>query len=199
MAITNGYITLAQFKSFTAVGDNDDTALEITIESASRAIDNFTGRHFYQDAGGVRVYTPDEWDRLEVDDIYNTTSLALAQDTTGDGTFDTTWTITTDFLMHPPNPRPGWPYTAIVLSRTGSRYFEGYPNEIELTANYGWSAVPEEVRHACLIQTNRFWHRRNSPEGVAGFSEFGVARISKLLDPDAQVLLDPFRKMQAII
>jgi hypothetical protein len=36
---------------------------------------------------------------------------------------------------------------------------------------------------AVLMQTSRWFRRRLSPEGVAGFGEFGAVRISRL-DPD---------------
>lgn len=54
----------------------------------------------------------------------------------------------------------------------------------------GWVPVPwpSHVETAVLIQTSRLYKRRNSPEGVAGFGEFGVVRVSSL-DPDVETLL----------
>jgi hypothetical protein len=43
--------------------------------------------------------------------------------------------------------------------------------------------VPYTLRLAVLMQTSRWFRRRLSPEGVAGFGEFGAVRISRL-DPD---------------
>lgn len=200
MAISNGYCTLAEFKEFTHVGDQDDTALEKTIETASRAIDQFTARRFYQENSTAKTYTAEWDDLLYIDDLYNTTGLTVKTDTTGDGTYDTTWTITTDFLVGPANPQPGWPYTQIRTNpRTGSYTYPLSPHAVEVTGNYGWTAVPEQIRHACLMETNRLWHRRNSPEGVAGFNEYGVARITSTLDPGVENLLKPFRKLPAVV
>ena len=43
--------------------------------------------------------------------------------------------------------------------------------------------VPHTVRMAVMLQTSRWFRRRLSPEGVAGFGEFGAVRVSQL-DPD---------------
>ena len=43
--------------------------------------------------------------------------------------------------------------------------------------------VPHAIRLAILMQTARWFRRRLSPEGVAGFGEFGAVRVSQL-DPD---------------
>lgn len=43
--------------------------------------------------------------------------------------------------------------------------------------------VPYTVRMAVLLQAARWFRRRLSPEGVAGFGEFGAVRVSRL-DPD---------------
>jgi hypothetical protein len=43
--------------------------------------------------------------------------------------------------------------------------------------------VPETIRLAVFMQTSRWFRRRLSPEGVAGFNDFGAVRVSTL-DPD---------------
>jgi len=50
MTVQNGYITLAEFKASLDISDTDttdDSALELTIERASRSIDGYCGRAFY--------------------------------------------------------------------------------------------------------------------------------------------------------
>lgn len=51
--------------------------------------------------------------------------------------------------------------------------------------------VPPDVAHAMLIWTNRLVARRNSPEGIVGSPEMGVATIGRY-DPDVGRLLGPF-------
>ena len=49
MAITNGYITLAQLKTYLGLsGSGQDDNLENAVEAASREIDAYCGRFFYQ-------------------------------------------------------------------------------------------------------------------------------------------------------
>ena len=43
--------------------------------------------------------------------------------------------------------------------------------------------VPHTLRLAIMMQTSRWFRRRLSSEGVAGFSDFGAVRVSTL-DPD---------------
>jgi hypothetical protein len=51
--------------------------------------------------------------------------------------------------------------------------------------------VPDDVRHAMLIWCNRLVARRNSPEGIVGSPEMGVASIGRW-DPDVGRLLAPY-------
>lgn len=43
--------------------------------------------------------------------------------------------------------------------------------------------VPHTIRLAVMMQSSRWFRRRLSPEGVAGFGEFGAVRVTRL-DPD---------------
>lgn len=49
---------------------------------------------------------------------------------------------------------------------------------------------PPDIEQAVTLQTARLYKRRNSPEGVTGFGDLGVVRISAL-DPDIDQLLGP--------
>lgn len=53
---------------------------------------------------------------------------------------------------------------------------------IEEDAEYA-EIVPQTIRLAVLMQASRWFRRRLSPEGVAGFGDFGAVRVSRL-DPD---------------
>ncbi len=52
--------------------------------------------------------------------------------------------------------------------------------------------VPENVRLATLMLVSREFRRRLSPEGVAGFGDFGAVRISRI-DPDIELMITPQR------
>lgn len=51
--------------------------------------------------------------------------------------------------------------------------------------------VPADVHQACLLWCNRLMARRNSPEGVIGVADMGVANIGRW-DPDVGRLLAPY-------
>lgn len=51
-----------------------------------------------------------------------------------------------------------------------------------------------EVHTAALMQAARFYKRRGSPEGVAGFAELGAVRVSSF-DGDIEGLLSPYLKV----
>ncbi len=52
--------------------------------------------------------------------------------------------------------------------------------------------VPANVRLATLMLAGREFRRRLSPEGVAGFGDFGAVRISRI-DPDIEIMITPQR------
>ena len=76
MAISNGYATLADVKAAARVTDNlDDGLFEVAIESASRDIDAYCERVFYNAGSLTRVYIPTDIYRLETDDLVSVTTI----------------------------------------------------------------------------------------------------------------------------
>lgn len=200
MAITNGYATLADLKSALGIPSSDtasDSALELSIESASRQIDSHCERVFYQTTGATRVFTPSDWDYVEIDDLYSLTSLKTSTD--ADGGFDQTWSSPTDYQLEPLNGRAG----GIISPATGIRAIgdlvfpvNGAEATVQIVGNFGWSAVPTEIRMATLILAGRLWKRFDSVLGVAGFGpDLGIVRVSRF-DPDIAALTDPYKRIR---
>jgi hypothetical protein len=52
-------------------------------------------------------------------------------------------------------------------------------------------ACPYDAQYACLLWTNRVLNRRNSPDGIVGVAELGVATISNF-DKDIAQMLSPY-------
>jgi hypothetical protein len=52
-------------------------------------------------------------------------------------------------------------------------------------------ACPRDVQYAVMLWTNRLLSRRNSPDGIVGVADLGVATISKR-DGDVFQLLSPW-------
>lgn len=202
MAITNGYCTLAELKAALRITDSvDDGLLERAIEGASRRIDGYCGRFFYTKNTTVDFYATNEL-RVIVNDISSTAGLVLTTDDDGDGTFETTWTLNTDYKVEPSDAAlNGKSYTAI--SACGSKLFPGgfYPwrgltydtvrPRVRIAAIWGWATVPHDVREACLLLSMRGYARLNAPLGVVGFGEMAVS--VRAVDPDVRDLLMPYR------
>lgn len=198
MTIANGYATLADVKAALRITDSvDDSLIEISIESASREIDGFCNRAFYQ-VTGTRVYQPQDTFVTQTDDIVSVTSLKTSSDAAG---YDQVWKVT-DFQLEPLNGVSGGlvqPATRIravgdylfPIWSVGSTYNNFAP--VQVQGVFGWSAIPGAVKQACILLAMRQFKRYDSPLGVAGFGDLGAIRVGRV-DPDVEALLAPFRK-----
>lgn len=196
MAVTNGYCTVAEVR--THLGDTGTKltteSLEFAINAASRAVDKFTGRKFWLDSAvATRVYRPTDAQRAWVDDIGTTTGLVVKTDTTGDYTWATTL-ASDDYQLEPLNSdsAASEPYAWWILTAIDDELFpiDSRRYTLQVTAKFGWSAVPDEVKYAALLKSVSLFKRRDAPFGVAGFGEFGAVRITRR-DPDVLELLEP--------
>lgn len=194
--MANEYETLVNLKLAMGITDAvDDVLLQKALTTASRGIDDkcgFPARRFYLDvAASARVYTPrgrivatDDGEMFDVDDIGSLTGLVVE---TGSGTTFTT-VAATDYETQPDNAiATGRPITALLRASgawggtTGSR--------VRVTAKWGWPAIPDEVIQATLIQAERLFKRKDSPEGVLGSAEWGAVTNLARVDPDVAELL----------
>lgn len=200
MAITNGYATLAQLKTSLRIVDNiDDSALELAIESASRAIDTYAMRSFYSSGTATRYFAPDNEIIVSTDDMAGT-AITIQTSSNADSTFDITWQ-TTDYQLEPLNGVSDGiaiPYSRI--RAIGTQLFPVFYGEatVKITAVWGWTSVPIAITQACLIQASRFFKRNDSPLGVAGFGDMGIMRISRSLDPDVEQLIHPYKQYRNV-
>jgi hypothetical protein len=188
------YITIAELKASLGITDSvDDTALTRALTFASRAVDKHCRRRFTLDGSATaRTFKVNDWRCLYVDDFSTLTGLIVATDDNGDGTFETTWTITTDYLAGPFNNLVDGRALTKIEAVGGRSFPRGLRPGVQITAKWGWPAVPEEVKQATLLIAARLFRRKDSPSGVAGSGEFGVVRVSRYEDPDACMLLADF-------
>jgi len=195
--VTTNYATLAELKDLDVLNvsniDHDD-ALNREIGAASRKIDEFCARHFYQESG-TKYYTPDRFDELKIDDIYSSTGLTVALDSNRDATYDVSLT-SSDWDLWPYNPKFGRPYVKLIMTYLNGYSFYKYPKSVSITSSYwGWTAVPSQVNQACVMIANRLHKRNQTILGQAGASAIGQLSLKiPRLDPDVQELLLPFRK-----
>ena len=201
MAISNGYTTVATFQSYTGMATitADETVnIEKAIESASRSIDRMTNRRFWADANATaRQYRATDFYRLFVDDISSTSGLIVKTDTGGDGTFETTLTLNTDYILDPVNaPQLERPFTIVTM--VGTTLFPSPVNlrpGVQVTAKFGWynGTPPDDIEEACLILSTDLVKRASSVGGVLGLSELGAIRMSPL-GRDVQAMVRPYRR-----
>ncbi len=195
MAVTNGYASLLQIKSAIGISDGiDDPMLEMAIESASRQIDSYTERYFYNAGTATKIFAPlDEW-VCPTEDFITLTQVQTSED--GES-WDTTWT-TDDWQAEPLNGRAGGLVTSYTQIRAVEDYLFPYRQgeaTVRLTGTWGWSAVPIAITQATVILASRIFKRLDSPLGIIS-GELGSMRVGFRLDPDVQHLIEPYRKIR---
>lgn len=201
------YVDKADLKAYLGLsGSGQDANIDNAINGASRLIDAFCGRHFYQDnAVRTEYYTPTNFVEISVNDISTTTGLIVKLDTTDNGTYDTTLTINTDFVLLPVNPRINkiadgntyyFPYTDIQIlpTRSSERFDPLIKNNISVTAKFGFTVIPEAIAQATLIQATRLWKRKDTPFNVFGNEQTGTQELFSKFDPDAKELIKGYIK-----
>lgn len=184
------YATVGELKAYVSIPDDDtvdDTELSGKIAAASRSIDHHTRRQFGQvDAGEQRDYPivcRGVFKVLLIDDLMDTTGLVV--EVAGAAVVPT--------YFHPANAaQKGMPYTRIFLPVDSS-------GVAQVTALWGWSAVPETIKEATLLQASRLFKRRDAPFGVAGSPELGSEmRLLAKVDPDVAVMLRKYVRRGAV-
>jgi hypothetical protein len=205
MPITNGYATRNQTKAALRIGTADtidDDLIDNCVGAASRLIDGYCNRRFWQTGTAeARVYQAEDSFYCSIDDIAGT-ALTLKTSTQADGTFDLTWSRS-DYQLEPLNGNLDgltWSYDKIravgdyLFPTVNANY--GDQALVQVTAIFGWPSVPEPVTQATIIQASRIFKRYDSPLGVAGFGDLGAIRVSRYLDPDMAQLVEPYRRMR---
>ena len=198
MAVTNGYCSLADVKAALRITDTlDDVLIENSINAASRMIDQYCNRYFYQgSAGEVRTFKAIDAYTCWIDDCVSITTLKTAS--TNPVLYDTTWAAT-DFQTLPSNALANGGYQPITGLISVKNYF--FPtwadvNLVQVTGTFGWSSVPDPIKFATIIQASRLYKRLESPLGVAGVSDIGIIRVGSSVDGDVAQLCNPFRLLR---
>ncbi len=190
------YVALSELKTALGIsGSGDDDFLNLGIDAAEQAINDLCGRKFTADgSASARTYRAQSYLAV-TDDISTLTGLVVKTDTSADGTFDTTWTASTDYQVEPLN-NIAKGRSVNNLRAIGSYTFPVYGDgqvSVEVTARWGWPAVPDTVKQAALMLASRLYGRKASPMGVIGVGDFGPVRISRS-DPDIAFLLMDYKR-----
>lgn len=181
------YATKEQLKAYVSIPADDtvdDTELTGKIVAASRSIDQHTRRQFGQvDEAELRSYTATAragGALVVIDDLQDTADMAVMVDGAA---------VTPDRL---------WPTNAVIKGGAFTRMWlptgtTCAPDAVEITALWGWTAVPATIVEATLLQASRLFKRRDAPFGVAGSPDLGSEiRLLAKVDPDVAVMLRPY-------
>lgn len=198
------YATLAELRTWLSIDDSyDDHTLQPTLLAAEAGVDAYCGWRFVATAGTRRFLVPEDTYLLHLGSspLATLAGVTVAVDLDDTGTFETVWTAT-DWQAEPldgvgPTGETGWPYTRI--RALGGLHFPDtmYGRaSVQVTATFGWAAVPEAVSQATLIAAAWLWSNKASPSGVQ-MTEFGPMTIRQM--PQAERLLHPYRRGSAII
>lgn len=202
MAVVNAYCTLAQVRAalggpYQVADTSDDLRIELAIEAAARQIDSKLGYRLWQDGSVVaREFYADSPGCVWIPEgISTTTGLIVKIDADGDGTFETTLTISTDFILLPTNAgddTPVRPYTEIraVENYNFPLLSNGRPG-VQVTAKFGWPAVPDWAEKANIIQAVTLFKADSAAFGIVTFGQEGAMRADKGLNRFADALVDP--------
>jgi hypothetical protein len=206
VAIGDPYATLPELKGRLGLADSDtadDARLTLALQAASRGIDA-TCRRQFNDSGAAspRRFPAASAHLIEVDDFTGT--AIVATDTAGTGVFDLAWT-SADFQAEPLHGIvggiDGWPFWMLrALGAARFPHWRHCPGRhaddgravVQVTARWGWAAVPAPIKEATLIVASETFKLKDAPFGVAGYGEYGAVRIRE--NPVASAMIAPYRR-----
>lgn len=176
-----------------------DPDITRALTAASRGLDKLLDRRFWLDDDNtqVRYYTAqDGW--VEIDDLVDLTTFQTDDD--GNGTFDTTWTENTHFVLEPLNAAAdGEPWTRVKVTAAGSYGLPCHVRGIKVTGQFGWTDVPAGVKEATIILAARLLKRvREAPFGVVMIGTDSAERLARS-DPDVMFLVGHYDRSTVAI
>ena len=202
------YASATEFKDRMGIEDSArDMAVGRILEAASRWVEGVLGRRFYATAADeVRIYSlswkDNGWEFYPPDDILTLTSLETDAD--GNGVFENTWVLGTDYYLEPSNAAlDGRPYTKITKSfYAGRYYFPSYQNAIRLTGKFSYCSLancPPEIRELTMMvaESDALPILDLSMPGVQNYklgNEVSVTISGRRMPQRAEQIIDLYRK-----
>jgi hypothetical protein len=175
-----------------ATGTDFDDLLQMALDAASEDIEDYCdGRVFWLARTATsRVFSTRR--TLCLSDGYRlplfdgkVNCIGVTDATVEVSSDGTTWTAMTDFALWPKNAlAQGEPAEALWSKSTDWRNWL----EVRVTTRWGSPSTPATVNQATNLHASRFFHRKDSPDGVAGTGEWGIIRVP-FMDPDVKRML----------
>lgn len=200
MAWAPKYITTGELRPYVRLTDNSESIyLDLAVEAASRAVDRFCNRQFGSTASVEQRTFEVMWSpkygryRTRVDDIATDTGLVV--------TVSGSTLSASDYTLLPRDADlKGRPWTQVLTSSATRPTLGTGPRTIAVDATFGWSAVPDTIKQAVLLQASRFFADRHAVFGIAGTPEFGTEmRLLARVNPDVELMLLPYRRDRPMV
>jgi hypothetical protein len=196
--MTIDYVDLDALQAFlwpasVSPADTDRKALLDAVHSASRWVEDRTGRKFYASTQ-TRYYQAEEGDILFVDDLLSVTNLYT--DCDGDGTYEDTWT-TSDYYLAPYSASvDGQPYTMIEIAPQGDYYFPvGMRRGVKIEGSWGYSSTaPQIIKDVATWKAEKLYLSKYAPSDVSGNESTGEGRPQINSEAQALLMLEPYKR-----
>jgi hypothetical protein len=179
----------------------DDGVIEDLIETASRYIDNQTGRTFY--ARGTALAPEDRYFSVPRDGNkrwlwLDDDLLQVVEITNGDGVV----VAAADYYLMPRNETPKY---AIVLKHYSGEYWKinddgDYEYVIEVSGIWGYNATgshPADIQTACLMIASSLYKRRfgENMSSITTVTGAGVVITPQDVPKEAAYILDSYKRL----
>jgi hypothetical protein len=192
------YATIEQLQERMSLPISGDALARFVdaLGEASAMVNDDTGRNFDPRAGVAKTFALQSRNdyTLKLPDFTAMTSLKVDDD--DDGTFETT-IAASGYELDKSSDDDGWPYDTVrLLDRcfpTGGRRVR----RIEITADWGWAAVPAGIVKATTILAARIGGREgSSATGLQSFGGEGGGAYIRTNDPDYNHAIARYRRPQ---
>lgn len=214
---TGWYVGLEELKSRNSVPQTnhaDDYEWAMAISAASGWINRYCGQHFYP-ITEVRTFPITNIYYLPIDPVVPGSITEFAVDYNGDGVYDTIWTEGANYQLYRQDntynindlgvARPFDLVKVILGTPVTPQGGEFFPfvwpftqdNRVQITATWGWAAIPPEVTHACTLLATQLFKEKDSPWGIAGVSDLGAVRVQA--SPWIADMLRPYRDYRKVV
>lgn len=173
MAVTDPLAQVSDYYSvFPNSGSDNETELLSQLTAVSRYIEHECGQQFTKDAAAVaRVFMGDGSNQLWLGENLAATPTLVKIDQDNDGTYETTVSTIELWPYNAAQGATASPWRRIDLPPWGT--YTSWPkgSRIQVTAQWGWPAVPAAVRQACIHLTAIL--RIESPRATSSIDEMG--------------------------
>lgn len=194
--------------------DEADDLIELAIDAASRRVDEFCNDQFWiSPTPTARTFAPVTSYELSVGAFATADGLVVEFDNDSDGVFETVVPASSYQVAAP--ERPGHPYRRLEFLDAclpGSGWASSSrPRRarVRVTAQWGWSAVPAQVRQACLLMAIDHYRGKNFTNGVvgppinsaggSGAEQTHLSNSSPALNPIASMLLTGLCQREVLV